>query len=397
MGTYTTGQRTHIVATKSGTTAKMYIGGTLTGTETLTGMNLTFAAGTHNLGRFNNNGDASFYYDGNIELAIVYAGYVLTAGEITSMSAYDVHAPSDVPPAVWPTYVTGTWSVNLTPVLPHGSGSDADASKAIGPAIWSEGGTQYVFYSGWDSGNTHGSVCLAQGPDLNSLVKQGAVLSHGAGGSWDSASAWSPNIAKYGSTYYMYYAGSQNTGLEAGPLSIGVATASAITGPWTKTGSAIISPSAGWDAGIIYRVFPIFDGTNYQLCGNGKATSVPDDTLESIGCWSASTPTGSFSQYAVNPLFTGLALTLSNLRVFDPTIYATSGGYIGLYTAQSLISGVRTDNVGAYWSKDLTRWWDRGSWITGLANYQKPSLLLTGAQWQALVDDFTNIFLATLQ
>jgi hypothetical protein len=396
MGTYTTGQRTHIVTTKSGTTAKMYLGGSLTGTETLTGMNLTFAAGTHNLGRFNNNGASSFYADGNIELAIIYAGYVLTAGEIASMSAYDVHAPSDIPPAVWPTYVTRTWTVNPTPVLPHGSGAEPDASKAIGPAIWSEGGTQYVFYSGWDSGNNHGSVCLAQGPDLNSLVKQGAVLSHGTGGDWDSASAWSPNIAKYGSTYYMYYAGSQNTGLEAGPLSIGAATAPAITGPWTKTGSAILSPSAGWDSGIIYRAYSVFDGTTYYLCGNGKTTTVADDTLESIGCWTGSTPTGTYTQMTTNPLFTGLALSQSNLRVFDPTIYATTGGYIGLYTGQSLISGARTDNVGAYWSKDLTRWWDYGSWITGLTNYQKPSLLLTGSQWQALVDDFTNTFLATL-
>lgn len=88
---------------------------------------------------------------------------------------------------------------------------------------------------------------------------------------WDSAYVGTGTIVKSGATYYMFYVGcnSASSDIPSEPYKMGIATASSITGPWTRYGSNPIFQGSGtpgaWDEywAIITSVIPAPVGSGY--------------------------------------------------------------------------------------------------------------------------------------
>ncbi len=111
-------------------------------------------------------------------------------------------------------------------------------SDSNGPFLIQDGGTWYLFYMAGTYGSATIDYCTASavtGP----YTHRGTAISVGASG-WDSRRVGEPYIIKTGSTYVMFYMGDSGTSSEPNEF-VGYATASAITGPWTKWASNPIS------------------------------------------------------------------------------------------------------------------------------------------------------------
>ena len=102
---------------------------------------------------------------------------------------------------------------------------------------------------------------------------------------WAVGNFWAPEIFEHKGKFYVYYVGRKR----GGPLSLAVATADKVTGPWTDHG-----PMIGQDAGSI-DAFPVVDtdGTRYMIWkedGNSRRQPTPlwiqklsDDGLKLVG------------------------------------------------------------------------------------------------------------------
>jgi hypothetical protein len=102
------------------------------------------------------------------------------------------------------------------------------------------GGTYHMFASRWpeatkfpDGYRTHSEIVRAtaarpEGP----YAFQEVIIGKRAPGKWDSAMAHNPVIYKSGSTFVLYYIGSDEGSRYR---QIGIATAPAVTGPWTRS------------------------------------------------------------------------------------------------------------------------------------------------------------------
>jgi xylan 1,4-beta-xylosidase len=87
---------------------------------------------------------------------------------------------------------------------------------------------------------------------------------------WAVGNFWAPELFEHQGKFYVYYVGRKR----GGPLSLAVATADKITGPWTDHG-----PMIGQDAGSI-DAFPVIDtdGTRYMIWkedGNSRKQPTP--------------------------------------------------------------------------------------------------------------------------
>ena len=125
------------------------------------------------------------------------------------------------------------------------------------------------FYMAW-------STDLINWHDANN----GSPILNGVTAAWDSI-MWTPSFIRIGSTYYIYYQGSE-TG--SAPWHIGYASAPATGAPntvtWTKAGNnPVLSGGNGWEVNnvAIDPAFRYFDGTYYLFytggSNNGFATS----------------------------------------------------------------------------------------------------------------------------
>lgn len=102
---------------------------------------------------------------------------------------------------------------------------------------------------------------------------------------WAVGNFWAPELFEHQGKFYVYYVGRK----KGGPLSLGVATADKVTGPWTDHG-----PLIGQEMGSI-DAFPVVDtdGTRYLIWkedGNSRNKPTPlwiqklsDDGLKLVG------------------------------------------------------------------------------------------------------------------
>jgi len=123
--------------------------------------------------------------------------------------------------------------------VPKGSGFVMQGWFVWCGTVIKVGGEYHMFASRWPEGaqfpegyRTHSEIVRAvasrpEGP----YVFQEVVIGQRAAGKWDSGMAHNPAIYKIGDTFVLYYIGS-----DAGSRhrQIGVATAKAIAGPWTR-------------------------------------------------------------------------------------------------------------------------------------------------------------------
>jgi predicted GH43/DUF377 family glycosyl hydrolase len=220
---------------------------------------------------------------------------------------------------------------------------------AIDSETWIEANGQiYLFYCGWNSGETEAEIGLATGPNLQSLTKQGVVLAPGSAGSWDSGYVCGPRIFYENGVYYLYYVGGQGASYEAAPSSIGVATSTNLT-TWAKSASnPILTPGAtgAWDATQLFRPYVFNWNGTYYLFYNAS-----NGSIEQIGYATASSPTGPWTKYSADPVFSPTGTGWESNHVFDPEIFRFAGTWAMLYSGYGTGQG-----VGWAFSPDLNTW-----------------------------------------
>lgn len=138
-----------------------------------------------------------------------------------------------------------TWE-NLAAVLPQRIVGEWDEMSIWAPFVLEDAGVYYMFYTGVTFQFTQ-SIMLATSTnpaDPSSWQRQGLVFQPDhlqmvyQNGAW--ADCRDPMVAKVGETYYLYYTGSDQSG-----AIIGIATATAPTGPWRDWGASVVSSAPG--------------------------------------------------------------------------------------------------------------------------------------------------------
>lgn len=136
-------------------------------------------------------------------------------------------------------------------ILPHsGTAGAPDENGCSGPVLfWDNDNGQYVLYyigltaTGYEAGTK--SICYATATSLTGTwTRHGAVVTTQAS-TWRANAVWHASIVERSGTWYMFFNASNGSNVEQ----IGYATAPALTGPWTvdDTNSPLISPSTGWE------------------------------------------------------------------------------------------------------------------------------------------------------
>jgi beta-xylosidase len=262
----------------------------------------------------------------------------------------------------------------------------------IGASVFVDsGGTLYVYYDQYPSNRSLSTIAYASGGTYRSLSKQGTVLGPGASGQWDSAYVSAARLFVDNGNYYLYYLGSQNTGFEGMPGSIGVATATSPAGPWTKySGNPILAPGGGttWDADILFHAYVFKNGSTYYMFYNARRTAT---NKEQIGYATASSPLGPWTKNAGNPVFTNGANWSANI-VGDPFVLPNGPNWTMTYY------GAFPVGIGTATSPDLNTWTDQNPVtpisISGAAGapLERAALFTIGTQTYALVDDNFAIY-----
>jgi predicted GH43/DUF377 family glycosyl hydrolase len=144
-----------------------------------------------------------------------------------------------------------TWTkYGTAAILPHsGTGGAADQNGCSGPLLlWDDANNQYVLYyigltaTGYEAGTK--TICRATATSLTGTwTRHGAVITTGTG--WRANAVWHPSVVERDGTWYMFFNASNASDVET----IGYATAPDINGPWTvdDVNSPLLSGATGWE------------------------------------------------------------------------------------------------------------------------------------------------------
>ncbi|MBI9103946.1 MAG: hypothetical protein JEY99_16130 [Spirochaetales bacterium] len=172
-------------------------------------------------------------------------------------------------------YTDGGWEPPLTwikdannPVLNLGANGTWDDFNAMPGSILKEDSVYKMWYSGYDG--TLWRIGYATSPDGIYWTKYSSnfILGPGTSGSWDDNGIFEPSVIKDGESYSMWYSGHDGSDWR-----IGYATS--IDGiSWTKhPANPVINPGTGWDSNQIYYPSVIKDGTTYKMWYVGSNTN----------------------------------------------------------------------------------------------------------------------------
>ncbi|WP_134088077.1 glycoside hydrolase family protein [Olivibacter sp. XZL3] len=177
-------------------------------------------------------------------------------------------------------------------------------------------GKIHVFFSRWKadlgmSGWIKGSEiahAVAEAPDKPFEVL-GTVIAPRGTGFWDGTTCHNPLIKKIGDTYCLFYMGNSNG--KTNTKRIGLATASSLQGPWTRTDEPILLPGTegAWDDHCTTNPAWVSgkDGRNwiYYKSWNTRdyeTTTGPIRGNRKYGVAFADTPAGPYEKYEHNPV-----------------------------------------------------------------------------------------------
>ena len=253
------------------------------------------------------------------------------------------------------------------PILGYGSSGSWDVGWGfdVGCVIQDIGGYK-MYYDGNDS--LHMRIGLATSADGKSWTKYAAnpILSYGSSGTWDCAHLNGPAVIKDGSTYKMWYSGSDWTHYR-----IGYATSSDGIS-WTKyAGNPIfnIGGNGEWDRGSVGYCNVIKEGNEYKMWFSGNTGS-------SFNIGYANSSDGiNWTKCASNPVLkTGVANSWDALDAGLATVVNVSGEYRMWYSGEKVADqwsiGYASSTNGIDWTK-----------------FTNNPVLVKGAGWDA-----TNVF-----
>lgn len=214
----------------------------------------------------------------------------------------------------------------------------------------------YVGYSTLAGAADAASVGLATSLDGVNWTRTGTPLLQGTGvvGDSDRYGTTGPSLFIEGGVYHLFYIGLDATGYEGGTKRMMLATATSLSGPWTRRG-VIIAPSAagnGWRSVAIYHrsIIKHPDGKFYMFFNAyGVVATVSG---ERIGYATATNLLGPWTVDDVNSPLLGLGAPSSweDEIVGDPSIYRVGDTW---YMAYYGFDGVNGQNGVAYTSNAL--------------------------------------------
>lgn len=151
-----------------------------------------------------------------------------------------------------------------------------------------------------------------------------------------SNNIYAPEIIEHDGTFYLFYSiVNSNTGADG---YIGLATADAVTGPYTDHGAAILSPgtAGAWDSLRVSEPSPLYHDGRWLLSYMGEDTDFAFGASEQIGMAYADAPEGPYTKAPANPLIPlGDAGTWDDNLVADPILKFTNGYYWIMYAGNS--------------------------------------------------------------
>ena len=168
-----------------------------------------------------------------------------------------------------------TWAKHASnPVLEPGPEGAWDDEGVFNDAVIYKDDTYHMWYTGWDGTNTR--IGLATSSDGFNWTKSAGnpVMDIGSIGSWDDAGIGGSSVVFNGTTYLLWYSGSDlmqvGTPFGAGKTGIGYATSpDGII--WNKfEENPVLTPGVfpAWDLAVIIPNV-IFDGIKYQMWYSG--------------------------------------------------------------------------------------------------------------------------------
>jgi hypothetical protein len=159
---------------------------------------------------------------------------------------------------------------------------------------------------------------------------EGVILNLGTGGAWDDAIVYAPHLIEDGGTWYLFYSGGPD-GTEDSH-SIGYATASDITGPYTRYASNPVlaySGAADWEQYRAVEPYVYYSDIlgEWVMFYMGDAGSGTGSQIEKIGYATASAITGPWTKYASNPVISYNANPAWNDTqvIADPSVIEVDG------------------------------------------------------------------------
>lgn len=232
---------------------------------------------------------------------------------------------------------------------------------AIPETITLVGSTYYAVYMSW--AEIPNRIRLATASSPAGPWTAWGVIHEFSDVAWAPGTAdgiYAPEIIEEGGTFYLFYSiCNTSTGADG---HIGYATASAITGPYTDHGSAVLSPGAGgaWDSLRVCEpsVF-VRDGTWHMAYMGDKATF---GLNEQVGIATASSAAGPWTKAAGNPLVAyGTAGEWDDELIADPFLWWENGYWWMWYSGggNGDGSGTRPWSMGLAYASDPEGAWTK--------------------------------------
>jgi len=227
-------------------------------------------------------------------------------------------------------YATSTnginWSYSSFNAVLAGTAGSWDSAGVYEPWVIKDGSTYKMWYSGTNSDTSVQKIGYATSADGINWTKSGSnpIMNPGASGQWDDLTVMRPMVIKEGSAYKMWYNGTRTANSR---YEIGYATSSDGTS-WTKSGSnPVLQRGAGdkWDYSNIWGMSVIKRGDGqYEMYYSGNAAT--GGTGHQIGY--AYSATGEvWFKYSSNPIMgPGSSGSWNDKYVYSPFIMAETSG-----------------------------------------------------------------------
>lgn len=216
------------------------------------------------------------------------------------------------------------------------------------------GDTYWLLYT---SGSpTRLSIASSASPDGPWTPYSGNPILTSGSLAWESTYTNGGSIIAHGGTFYLFYCDD----LAGGAVS--VATAAAITGPYTKHGSILVDVGAAgaWDSLRVQEPHVIIgpDGT-WIMAYMAETTDYQQGRSEKCGIATATNPLGPWTKSPNNPVLPfGAPGSWDQGGTADPSIYYENGVYWMLYSGLSLNGGTPWA-LGLAYATDVDGPWTR--------------------------------------
>jgi hypothetical protein len=217
------------------------------------------------------------------------------------------------------------------------------------------GSTYWLLYSHWASSQTTLHLASSSSPDGPWTPYAGNPVLTAGGTGWESsANVNGGALIEQAGTFYLFYATNDTNG------AIGVAIASSVTGPYTKSGSALLTAGSqgAWDSLRVNEPSVLVgpDGV-WVMAYMGEDSAFTEGTAEKIGIATAPGPLGPWTKATANPVI-GFGDGFDKGGAADPSLIFDDNIYWCLYSGLNTAGGAPWQ-LGLAWSLTPAGPWTR--------------------------------------